>query len=407
MTLYQKLTNEDLLRKSWHSVFSGKSELKRELSKGCDGISLTDFRKDEKENGERYLKEIFAQLSTGSFKFHPFKGVPVLKSDKVRYRLICSPCVRDRVVQKAILTIISPHLYPHINTGVSYCGVSDGKSKGKYSRRINTLDAMKKLHDHLRNGKFWVFESDIDSFFDNVDKTELKKVLYSLLPDDSLAPLFDQILECELSNYDEMKERKLIPWRDDLHGVPQGSPLSPIFANVYLMAFDLAMKEKYGDALMRYVDDFIIIGSSKEEVSGMSVSATKELKKIGLSLSANKSDTLDLRKKDLKFLGLRISKFGVTTKKSLPEMKSVLVQEILNVNQYKEKSKYSVSEQMNMSLKGWVNYYQYYHVVETFQKMNDVIEKQKTHDKRITGVRQIDLSVIKPFISVDEWKKLF
>jgi RNA-directed DNA polymerase len=330
MTLYQELIDKKLLLQAWHSVYSRKSEQKRELSKGCDNISLADFRQDEK-NGGTYLQEIFDELSSGKFSFQPFKGVPILKSDKKNYRLVCSPCIRDRVVQKAILTIISKHTYPHINTGVSYCGVSNGK-KGKYSPRINTLDAVKKLFKYLESGNFWIFKSDIDSFFDNVDKSKLKKSLYSFLPDRSLAPLFEQIFECKLCNFEEMKRRKVIPWKSELNGIPQGSPLSPLLANIYLVDFDSAMKKIYGDSLIRYIDDFILVSNSKQEVKQMSISAIQELEKIKLKVNLTKSDILDLRKKDLKFLGLKISKFGITTKRSLPELKIVLIQEIKTEN---------------------------------------------------------------------------
>jgi hypothetical protein len=62
---------------------------------------------------------------------------------------------------------------------------------------------------------------------------------------------------------------------------------------------------------------------------------------------------------------------------------------------------------MNESLKGWVNYYKHYHVYDIYQKMNDVLEKQKNNRKELSNVKPIDLSQIKPFVSKEKWQNLF
>jgi retron-type reverse transcriptase len=203
----------------------------------------------------------------------------------------------ERVILRSMLTVLWPLLEPDIIPHVCYCTYRvDG---GVHAPR-GIKEAVKYVSRKRATERPYIFETDIQGFFDGIDRAKLLDLIRPKLPEPSMEPLISAALEAE-SIYDEVKfpidERHLSD-----AGVPQGSALSPLLACCYLTPFDGRMDED-GWAMVRYVDDLVVLCASEDEVNRAKrlVEATL-LDEFRLHLSPKKTH---VRKPDepLEFLG--------------------------------------------------------------------------------------------------------
>jgi len=129
----------------------------------------------------------------------------------------------------------------------------------------------------------FVFEADIRSFFDSVDRERLlNEYVFPCLPDDSVNWLLRDAISQEIGNRDEIPRRYWDLFPDA--GIPQGGSLSPLFANAYLSGFDAQMLGARLD-LIRYADDFVVLCRTKEDAERAYEIAKRILEiELGLSL---------------------------------------------------------------------------------------------------------------------------
>ncbi len=402
VSLYENLCDPNLIARCAGRVKNSKPTYKRKRSRGSDGISIQEFFEDPEQ-----LTLLQESLRQKTFKFSSLKGIPIPK-DGEKDRLITAPSVGDRVVQKAVLAIINPILFPHINTGLSYCGVKkDIFSKPRDG--LNARKAIEKLIWHIKNKHFWVLKADIEKFFDKVPKDKMQSELEGLLPDTSLNNLIKQIIFFNLSNRDSLQNKPRIDLPNLEIGISQGSSLSPLFANVYLKDFDLAIKNKFGDVMIRYVDDLLIMMESEEEIKEIRKFIEEFLKTKELNLSSKKTYTCNLKLQNLEFLGLSINRWFIK-EKSLKDIFHHIQHNLFNpkFEEYRHlKTPTQRIECMNQKIQGLFNYYQYYHVDKLASSMNSLISKQISLYPKYKGLKLIDISKIHPVITPKEWQSLF
>lgn len=126
-------------------------------------------------------------------------------------------------------------------------------------------------------------DADIRAFFDTVDHEKLLDAVNEEISDGSVLRLIRFILKAgvQLPNISESEPTEL--------GTPQGGPISPLLANIYLHAFDKAMMQK-GLGLVRYADDFVIFTRSESEaVSALAASKSFLEEKLGLVMHPEKT----------------------------------------------------------------------------------------------------------------------
>lgn len=267
MTYYENICQKSELKAAWKKLH------KRPQSVGLDEVTVAEFRTDLDEN----LDKISESLKTKTYK--PVKLLPhMLKKPEGGYRVLRIPAVRDRVVQRAILGQISKplnDLYKIESNGVSFAYVTDG---GVNKAAFEIIKLWEQGYDY-------VYKSDIIKFFDNIDKAILiNQISTALGSDQSLMPLIDDHLNCEVENIRKVAEYdpKIFNPKP-LLGLAQGSPLSPVFANVYLAGFDQAVIGE-GLKMIRYADDLIIMTKSLEDAEAAHSFIEAELSKLGLNV---------------------------------------------------------------------------------------------------------------------------
>ena len=142
-------------------------------------------------------------------------------------------------------------------------------------------EAIEKLQTAIKAGAKWFVRSDLQNFFTKIPKPKIEQFLTENIADKAFVLLFMEALATELSNEDEIRaDLDLFPTGDE--GVPQGSALSALCANIILSAFDSQLNGR-GVTTIRYLDDFVILAPTKAAAEKAWSSALKLLSEVGLS----------------------------------------------------------------------------------------------------------------------------
>ncbi len=268
---------EDNLVEAWRHVVSNQELARNKLAQAdvtddstgefyADDPALTEGIQDEIPL-ER-LQQALDKALLGSYHPPPLRGVVHANPDGSLRPLAVPPFI-DRVLQRAVGQILTPAL-----ESCQYChsyGYRAGRS------RMNARDAVQSA---IRQGYQWVYESDIDDFFDSVAYDRLDIRLRSLYGEDPVVGLLQQWVSCPVEFDGQTIQRKA--------GLPQGSPLSPALANLMLDDFDGDM-EVLGFRLIRFADDFVVLCKNEEQARQAHNAATASLAEHGLSLNPDKT----------------------------------------------------------------------------------------------------------------------
>jgi len=286
--LYNQMALPDTLFQAWNKVVSNDGMA------GYDKQSITDYS----WRIEEHLAALGRQLLTGTYEPQPLLKLVMLKpTGKLRTLLI--PTVMDRVAQTAAAIVLTPLVESEL-----------GANTFAYRQGLSRITAAREI-ERLRNlGYHWVVDADISSFFDTVDHPLLFQRFRELCDDEELLKLISRWLTAEIVDGQNPKVKNTI-------GLPQGCPISPMLANLYLDKFDERI-EKEGFKLVRFADDFLILCKTKPKAEAaleLSESALAELK---LHLN-NEKTRITTFSEGFKYLGYLFIRSLVLPTKMHPE----------------------------------------------------------------------------------------
>jgi RNA-directed DNA polymerase len=198
-------------------------------SPGIDGMTAEELPAYLATHWQRLREELLA----GTYQPMPVREVEIPKEAGVRKLGV--PTVIDRFLQQSILQVLQPILDPAFSEH-SY-GFRPGRSAHQ---------AVRAAQQYIQAGKQIVVDCDLDSFFDRVNHDVLMGRLALRIEDKRLLRLIRRYLNAGIMANGVVMERR--------QGTPQGSPLSPLMANVLLEEVDKEL-EKRGLAFVRYADD--------------------------------------------------------------------------------------------------------------------------------------------------------
>jgi len=297
---------------------------------GIDGMPVGRLS----EHVAAHWESLRAKLLAGKYVPSPVRRVEIPKPNGGT-RLLGIPTAQDRWIQQMLLQMLQPIFDPGFSPK-SY-GFRPGRS---------AHDAVRAAQGYIREGKDWVVDMDITKFFDRVNHDILMTRIGKTIRDKRILGLIGKYLRAGVMINGVVQ--------DSGEGTPQGGPLSPLLANIYLHALDEELEAR-GLAFCRYADDCNIYVGSERAAERVLVQMSQWIgEELRLEVNAKKSGTG--RPWERKFLGFRVSatgKIGVAPA-SLERFKEQ-VRELWNSRQ--SLTSEELRDRWGAYVRGWWGYY--------------------------------------------------
>ena len=272
MGLYGKIIDLQKLQMAWTKVRKNKP------AAGIDNITWEQFDAQKTEE----LKSLNKELADHTYTPMPVKCTKIYRNEKEREIALYS--MRDKTVQQSIAEELNK-LY------------DNDFSQGTYAYRNgrSALQAVDEIEQMIKASKYsYVLKIDIVKFFDNIRWDILAGRLRQKIREEDVIEL--------------IRAESLAPWVDregnlqeKIKGIYQGSCISPILSNIYLMEYDKSIAAEC-QQFFRYSDDILILGQSKEELLELLSRTQSFFDNLGLTVSVEKSKLVPLSE-GVSFLG--------------------------------------------------------------------------------------------------------
>lgn len=209
------------------------------------------------------LARVARQLRSGSWEPSALRRTIIPKSDGAP-RVLHIPPVFDRVCERAVLQVIGPLIDPHLQPD------SYGARPG-----LGVDDAIRAVAEHISDGQAWMARADVADCFATLSQSDVCRGFEQHVREERVLRMVKRALTRDIGAGPGI-------------GIAQGSPLSPLAANVALDQLDRAMWNA-GFPIVRYIDDICIACASEAEAYRGLQTLQREAARMGLSLSSSKS----------------------------------------------------------------------------------------------------------------------
>jgi group II intron reverse transcriptase/maturase len=289
--LYDKVYREDILEFAYRRCRSND---------GAPGVDGQTFEDIEAYGRDRWLDELTTEWRGRTYRPSPVRRVLIPKPDG-KQRPLGIATIRDRVVQMAVVLVLEPIFEADLPP-----------EQHAYRPDHSALDAVRQVHGHLSTGHTEVVDADLSGYFDSIPHAELMKSLARRISDRHLLGLIKMWLVAPVEETDERgRTRRTTRNKDEGRGSPQGSPLSPLLANIYMRRFVVGWKvlghEQRLDAhIVNYADDFVICcrGTADEAMTTM----REMMSKLRLTVNETKTRLCRVPEETFDFLGYTIGR---------------------------------------------------------------------------------------------------
>ena len=277
-SLMEQVVSRENATVAWEAVKRNRG------AAGIDGMTTEQLR----DHVRAHWDSIQAKLLAGRYVPSPVRRVEIPKPNG-GVRMLGIPTVQDRWIQQMLLQVLQPIFDP------TFSEHSYGFRPGRGAQ-----DAIRAAQNYVQSGKQWVVDMDITKFFDRVNHDILMSRIGQTIRDKRVLRLIGDYLRAGA-----MVDGVVVASEE---GTPQGGPLSPLLANIYLGALDRELQQR-GLAFSRYADDCNIYVSSRRAAERVLASLTSWIKEeLRLEVNASKSGVGQPWER--KFLGFRISREG-------------------------------------------------------------------------------------------------
>ncbi len=343
-TLMEAVVDSTNIERAWKNVKANRG------APGPDGITITAF-----PNWLRpHWSEIRQQLLDGTYRPGPVRRKTIAKPDGGQ-RMLGIPNVLDRLIQQAIVQVLTPIFDPHFS-----------ESSFGFRPKRSAHGAAKQVQRTIRRGHRYAADIDLSKFFDRVQHDVLMSRVARRVRDPMLLRLIGRYLRAGV-----MVDGVLQP--TDV-GTPQGGPLSPILSNILLDDLDKEL-ERRCLPFVRYADDFAVFAKSERSAERIMTSVSRFLTDT-LRLVVNQEKSHVVPSEEFEFLGFAFPKSRATihvAKKSLLRFKHRIRE--LTGRSWGISMERRLSE-LRSYLRGWMGYFGLAAQLKLFDRLDQWIRRR-------------------------------
>lgn len=360
--LYDKLYRSDVLEYAYRRC---------KANKGAPGVDGQEFAHIEAYGEQRWLGELADTLRRRTYRAEAVRRVWIPKGNG-KLRPLGVPRIADRVVMSAAVVVLE-----------AIFDVDLPAEQHGYRANLSAHTAVRAVHHWINTGYTQVIEADLADYFGSIPHAALLKSVARRVSDRHLLHLIKMWLVAPVEEDDGRKGKKrTTPGKDSGRGVPQGAPISPLLANLYMRRFVLAWKTLGLEARLRakivsYADDYVICCQGRAEEA--MVAMQRLMQRLGLTVNAAKTHIRELPNQRFDFLGYSFGRYyspktGKAYLAAWPSKKSV--QRIIGaIRQATDRrvlwlEAEDMVERINRQLIGWSNYFSLGPVDKAYRAIN-------------------------------------
>lgn len=327
MVILEEILNKANMEAAWAAV---------KANDGAAGVDRKNVSATQLHLAQHWT-DVREKLLSGDYRPAAVRAVEIPKANG-GVRMLGIPTVQDRLIQQALHQSLSAVFEPSM-------------SEHSYGFRPHRSahDAVTAARSFVQQGKKWVVDIDLKNFFDQVSHDRLMNLISPGVSDKRVLRLIGRYLRAPIRHADGRQEKRL-------RGTPQGGPLSPLLANIYLGPLDRELEQR-GIAFVRYADDVALFLSSERAAARALESITSWLKKV-LDLEVNQDKSGSGPSDNSSLLGFRIGQDGNVSvaPKAIQRLKE-RVRQLWDARQ--SLTSKELRTQWRQYIIGWWNYFEY------------------------------------------------